>query len=75
MKQEIRDIAWQLVTGTAPAAGISWWSQIHWTSVLAGLFLVLQICYLIRKWVREETEWGRRIKRWGNGEPTEPGDL
>lgn len=33
-------------------------------AVATLVFILLQIAYLIRKWVREETEWGRKIKRW-----------
>ncbi|HVR53755.1 MAG TPA: hypothetical protein VMS38_28780 [Pseudorhodoferax sp.] len=33
-------------------------------AVATLVFILLQIAYLIRKWVREETEWGRKIRRW-----------
>ncbi|VTU34085.1 hypothetical protein [Variovorax sp. RA8] len=75
MKQEIKDIAVELAVRTAPASGIAWYSQISWTAFLTGVLVVLQIGYLVRKWWREETEWGLRIKRWAEGRFTKPGDL
>lgn len=75
MKTEIKDILWQLTTGTAPAAGLSWWSQVHWTAILTGTFLTLQILYLLRKWWREESDWGQKLRRWAKGEFTRPGGL
>ncbi|MFT3720423.1 hypothetical protein [Pseudorhodoferax sp.] len=33
-------------------------------AVATFVFLVLQVAYLIRKWWREETEWGLKIRRW-----------
>ncbi|KWT94695.1 MULTISPECIES: hypothetical protein [unclassified Variovorax] len=75
MKQEIKDIAVELAVRTAPAGGIAWYSQISWTAFLTGVLVVLQIVYLVRKWWREETEWGLRIKRWAEGQFTKPGDL
>lgn len=69
MKQEIKDIAVELATKTAPAGGLTlwsahWWVSVNWTAVLTGLLVVLQILYLLRKWWREETEWGQRLRRW-----------
>jgi hypothetical protein len=75
MKQELKDIAVELAVRTAPASGIAWYSQISWTGVLTGVLVVLQIAYLVRKWWREETEWGQRLKRWASGDFTKPGDL
>lgn len=75
MKQELKDIAVELAVRTAPAGGIAWYSQISWTGILTGILVVLQIAYLVRKWWREETEWGQRLKRWAKGDFTKPGDL
>lgn len=75
VKQEIKDIATELVVRTAPASGVAWYSNISWTAFLTGVLVCLQIAYLIRKWIREETEWGQRLKRWAVGKFTEPGDL
>lgn len=75
MKQELKDIAVELAVRTAPAGGVAWYTQISWTAFLTGVLVCLQICYLLRKWWREETEWGQRLKRWAKGEFTKPGDL
>jgi hypothetical protein len=75
MKSEIRDIAYELVVRTTPAGFIAWWSDINWTTVLAITLGVLQIVYLIRKWIREEQAWGVRLKRWAKNTFTQPGDL
>jgi len=75
MKQELKDIAVELAVRTAPAGGIAWYSQISWTAFFTGVLVVLQIAYLVRKWWREESEWGVRIKRWTQGQFTKPGDL
>lgn len=74
MKQEIRDIAAN-VAYQAPASVIAWWQQLSLTTALAIILGVLQIAYLIRKWIREETEWGQRLKRWTKGDYTKPGGL
>lgn len=76
MKQEIKDIAVELAVRTTPATAVAWYSQISFTAVLTGVLLVLQIAYLVRKWWREESEWGQKIKEWAarNG-LTKPGDL
>lgn len=74
MKQEIKDIAVN-VAYQAPASLVAWWQQLSLTTALAVLLGVLQIAYLIRKWIREETEWGLRAKRWAAGRFTRPGDL
>lgn len=75
MKQEIKDIAVELAVRTAPAGGIAWWASVNWTTAIAVTLGLLQIVYLIRKWWREETEWGVKLKRWAEGKFTGPGDL
>jgi len=74
MKQELKDIAVNLVY-QAPASIIAWWQQINLTTAIAIVLGLLQIAYLIRKWWREETEWGQRLKRWTKGDFTKPGEL
>ena len=66
MKQEIKDIAVQALY-TTPTAGAAWYTQLtvaEWVAIVLG---VLQVAYLVRKWWREETEWGRKLKRWAHG--------
>ncbi len=75
MKQELKDIAVELVVRTTPAGAIAWWADMNWTTVIAVTLGVLQVLYLLRKWWREETEWGMRLKRWAAGSFTKPGDL
>lgn len=75
MKQELKDAAYEFVVRTVPAGAVSWWSQLTFTSFLTAALVVLQILYLLRKWTREETEWGMRLKRWKAQIFTKPGDL
>lgn len=74
MKTEIKDIAFNVVY-QAPASLLAWWQQASATTIIAVVLGVLQVLYLIRKWWREETEWGQRLKRWAAGQSTKPGDL
>ncbi|MDR6538863.1 hypothetical protein [Variovorax soli] len=74
MKQEMKDIAFN-VAYQAPASFVAWWQQLSLTTALAVLLGVLQVAYLLRKWWREESEWGLRLKRWTEGRFTKPGDL
>lgn len=74
MKTEIKDIAANVVY-QAPASLIAWWQQASATTIIAVVLGVLQILYLIRKWIREETAWGQRLKRLADGKPTSPGGL
>ncbi|WP_067070428.1 hypothetical protein [Roseateles chitosanitabidus] len=67
MKPEIKDIVIEAAKA-APAAGATvlsspWWVSINWTGVLTGVFIVLQIVYLLRKWWREETSFGIWMRR------------
>lgn len=63
MRQETRDIAVQTVVSapTSLYAIASGLSVAEWVAILLG---VLQALYLLRKWWREETEWGIKLKRW-----------
>ncbi len=74
MKQELKDIATQALL-SSPTTGYAFLSKLtvaEWVAITLGL---LQAIFLIRKWWREETEWGMRLKRWTKGEFTKPGDL
>ncbi|WP_377153365.1 hypothetical protein ACFJIX_18045 [Roseateles sp. UC29_93] len=81
MRQEAKDIVVELATKTVPAGGVMAWStdllkNINWTSVvLPGLLFILQILYLLRKWWREETAWGLKLKRWAGRAPVESKDM
>ena len=63
MKQEHYDIAVEAAKA-APGIAASGITLNHAVAFATFVFIVLQIAYLIRKWVREETEWGRKLKRW-----------
>ena len=70
MKQEVQDIAVEAAKATPGLLATS--LTLNNLVALATLcFIVLQMAHLVRKWVREETEWGRRIKRWATGKPAE----
>jgi hypothetical protein len=70
MKQEFQDIAVEAVKATPGLVATSL-TLNNMVALATLLFVVLQIAYLVRKWVREETEWGRRIKRWATRAPHE----
>ena len=74
MKQETQDI---LIEGlkAAPAVTMSALTLNHAVAVVTIIFIILQAAYLVRKWMREETEWGVRLKRWAKDQFTKPGDL
>lgn len=74
MKQETQDILVE-VAKAAPAISMTAITLNHLVAVATILFIVLQAAYLIRKWMREETEWGQRLKRWASNKFTQPGDL
>lgn len=75
MKQESHDILIEAAKA-APALTMSAITLNHLVAIATILFIVLQAAYLVRKWMREETEWGRKLKRWSmNRVSTQPGDL
>lgn len=74
MKTEIKDIAVN-VAYQVPTSLVAWWQQLSLTTAIAILLGVLQVLYLVRKWWREETEWGIKLKRWAQGHITKPADL
>ena len=49
---------------TAPASGDAWYTDISSTTTLTCVLVVLQILYLLRKWWREESEWGVKLRDW-----------
>lgn len=74
MKQETQDILLEAVKA-APGLTMTAITLNHLVAIATIFFIVLQAAYLVRKWMREETEWGRKLKRWAAGRVTEPGDL
>lgn len=63
MKTESHDLA-IAAAKTAPGLFGTAITMDTLIAVATLIFIVLQIAYLVRKWVREETEWGRKIRRW-----------
>lgn len=65
MTPEKHDIAVESVKAAPAVAGAVAASLTlnEWVAVATGIYIVVQIAYLIRKWWREETEWGSKIKR------------
>jgi len=74
IKQETHDILIEAVKA-APGITMSAITLNGAVAIATIVFIVLQVAYLIRKWVREETEWGYRLKRWAAEKFTQPGDL
>ena len=75
MKQEVKDIAIQAAAGspTSIYALLSGLTVAEWVAIILG---ILQALYLLRKWWREETEWGRKLKRWAASHGiTKPAEL
>ncbi len=62
-KQELHDIAIEAAKAS-PGVIASGFTLSTAVTVATLLFILLQIAYLIRKWWREETEWGRKIRQW-----------
>ena len=74
MKQETQDILLEAVKA-APAVTMTALTMNDIVAFVTIIFIVLQVAYLVRKWMREETEWGIRLKRWAKDKFTQPGDL
>lgn len=77
MKEETVDIIKQVAV-SAPTSFYAIFSGLtvaEWVAIGLGL---LQALYLMRKWWREETDWGLSMKRWaekhGITKPAELGD-
>lgn len=77
MKQEIKDIALQ-AAASSPTSLYAFFSKVtlaEWIAIALG---VLQALYLLRKWWREESEWGLKLRAWARGRHptrTEPVEL
>ncbi|WP_225783324.1 hypothetical protein [Xenophilus sp. Marseille-Q4582] len=65
MTPEKHDIAVESVKAAPAVAGAVAASLTlnEWVAVATGIYIVVQIAYLIRKWWREETDWGAKFKR------------
>ena len=74
MKQETQDIILEAAKA-APAVTMTALTMNDIVAFVTIIFIVLQVAYLVRKWMREETEWGIRLKRWAQDKFTKPGDL
>ncbi len=61
MKQETQDIAIELVKAS-PGLAMTGLTLDKYVALATLVFIVLQTAYLIRKWWREETAWGRKLK-------------
>ncbi|MBS0449945.1 MAG: hypothetical protein JSS14_01410 [Proteobacteria bacterium] len=73
MSQELKDIAISAAQAS-PGIAASVFTLNNAVALATLLFIVLQCAYLVRKWVREESEWGRKLKRWAEGRVTERGE-
>ena len=62
MKTEMQDVAVEAAKA-APAIGATLFSLNGFIALATAALIVLQIAYLVRKWIREETDWGRKLKR------------
>jgi len=69
---ELLDILHELVLRTIPGTVLAKLADAPW---LAICLFVLQLAYLLRKWWREETEWGLRMKKLVGVKPSQPGSL
>lgn len=74
MKQETQDILLEAIKAT-PAVTMTALTMNDIVAFVTIIFIILQCGYLVRKWMREETEWGVRLKRWAQDKFTQPGDL
>lgn len=63
IKTEVRDIAVGIANQVPGVTGYLATGQLL-IMVLTGTLLLIQIAYYVRKWWREETAWGRRIREW-----------
>jgi len=65
MKQQTQDIAIETAKGAPAVAGAVAASMTlnEWVAVATGIYILVQIAYLVRKWWREEHEPVRRQRR------------
>ena len=71
MQQEIRDIVSEAAKGAPAVAGAvaSSLTLNEWIMIGTGIYLVLQVLYLLRKWWREESDWAWLKRRGRRGSP------
>ena len=69
---ELFDILYELLLRTIPGTVLAKLADMPW---LAIILFTVQMAYLLRKWWREETEWGLRMKRLLGVKPSQPGSL
>lgn len=74
IKQETQDILIEAAKAT-PGITMTAITLNGAVAVVTIIFIILQVAYLVRKWMREETEWGYKLKRWASNKFTQPGDL
>lgn len=74
MKQETQDTLVE-VAKAIPALAVAKWTLNDWLIVFSILYIFLQAAYLIRKWIREESEWGVKLKRAMDRLRTRPGET
>lgn len=76
MKQEFKDVALQALL-SSPTTLTAVISQLTVAERVAIILGVMQGMYLVRKWWREETEFGLKMKRWVGvrTRSTKPADL
>ncbi len=69
MKQEFKDIIVQglVAMPTSLWALITSLTMAQWIALILG---ALQAAYLVRKWWREETEWGIKLRKLTGHKPT-----
>lgn len=74
VRQEVADIARSAAATWVPWAAVDFFTSLSMAQWLTLIAFILQTLYLLRKWWREETEWGMRLKRWA-GRVTRPAPL
>ncbi|MGB3069285.1 MAG: hypothetical protein WBC18_12090 [Ottowia sp.] len=75
MKQEVQDIAVEALKAS-PGIAMTGFTLDKAVALATLIFVLIQVAYLIRKWWREETEWGRKLKRWAERQGiTKPAEL
>lgn len=74
MRQEHIDIAKSAAATWVPWAAVDFFTSMNMAQWLALIAFILQTLYLLRKWWREETEWGIKLKKWAK-KVTRPAPL
>lgn len=65
MQSEVKDIVVEAAKGVPAVAGTvaSVMTLNQWIMIGTGIYLVIQVAYLLRKWWREESDWAKRKVR------------